>query len=57
MNDLEQLRSEVERLAYSSDESGFTICRLAVPGRRDLVTVAGNMPGIQPGERLHLRGR
>ncbi len=56
-NDLEQLRGEVERLVYSSDESGFTICRLAVPGRADLVTVVGTMPGIQPGERLHLRGR
>ena len=56
-NDLEQLRGEVERLVYSSDESGFTICRLVVPGRADLVTVAGNMPGIQPGEWLHLQGR
>ena len=56
-NDLEQLRGEVERLVYSSEESGFTICRLVVPGRGDLVTVAGTMPGIQPGERLHLQGR
>ena len=56
-NDLEQLRGEVERLVYSSDESGFTICRLVVPGKSDLVTVAGTMPGIQPGERLHLQGR
>ena len=43
-NDLEQLRGEVERLVYSSEESGFTICRLVVPGRGDLVTVAGTMP-------------
>ena len=57
MSDLEQLRGEVERLVYSSEESGFAICRLVVPGRRDLVTVAGTMPGIQPGERLHLQGR
>ena len=57
MNDLEQLRGEVERLVYSSEESGFTICRLVVPGKGDLVTVAGTMPGIQPGERLHLQGR
>ena len=57
VNDLEQLSGEVERLVYSSEESGFTICRLVVPGRVDLVTVAGTMPGIQPGERLHLWGR
>ena len=56
-DDLEQLRGEVERLVYSSEESGFTICRLVVPGKGDLVTVAGTMPGIQRGERLHLKGR
>ncbi len=56
-NDLEQLHGEVERLVYSSEESGFTICRLLVAGKSDLVTIAGTMPGIQPGERLHLRGR
>ena len=53
----EQLQGEVERLVYSSGESGFTICRLRVPGRDDLVTVVGPMPGIQPGERLLARGR
>ena len=53
----EQLEGEVERLVYSSGESGFTICRLRVPGKDDLVPVVGPMPGIQPGERLLLRGR
>ena len=53
----EQLEGEVERLVYSSEESGFTICRLKVPGQDDLVAVVGSMPGIQPGERLLLRGR
>ena len=53
----EQLQGEVERLVYSSGESGFTICRLRVPGRDELVTVVGPMPGVQPGERLLVRGR
>ena len=57
MAEQEQLQGEVERLVYSADESGFTICRLVVPGNPDLVTVVGSMPGIQPGERLSLRGR
>ena len=51
-SDLEHLSGEVEGLVYRSEESGFTICGLVIPGRRDLVTVAGTMPGIQPGERL-----
>ena len=54
---VEELQGEVERLVYSADETGFTICRLRVPGKHELVTVAGSLPGIQPGERLSLEGR
>ena len=53
----EKLQGEVERLVYSADETGFTICRLRVPGQHYLVTVVGSLPGIQPGERLSLEGR
>ena len=54
---VEKLKGEVERLVYSADETGFTICRLRAPGEHDLVTVVGSLPGIQPGERLSLEGR
>lgn len=53
----EQLQGEVERLVYSGDETGYTVCRLKIPGQEELVTVVGNLPGIQPGERLKLTGR
>jgi exodeoxyribonuclease V alpha subunit len=53
----EQLQGEVERLVYSGDETGYTVCRLRVPGQEDLVTVVGNLQGVQPGERLKLAGR
>ena len=39
----EQLEGEVERLVYSSDESGFTICRLKVPGKDDLVGIRSHL--------------
>jgi exodeoxyribonuclease V alpha subunit len=57
MTTLEHLQGEVERLVYSGDETGYTVCRLLTPGREDLVTVVGNLPGVQPGERLELEGR
>jgi len=53
----ETLTGEVERLVYSGDETGYTVCRLKAPGQRDLVSVVGSLPGIQPGERLSLQGR
>jgi exodeoxyribonuclease V alpha subunit len=52
----EKLQGEVERLVYSVDETGYTVCRLRVIGHKDQVTAVGNMPGIQPGERLLLEG-
>jgi exodeoxyribonuclease V alpha subunit len=54
---LEKLQGEVERLVYSGDETGYTVCRLRLPGHKDLVTAVGTMPSIQPGERLLLEGR
>ena len=45
----------VEGYAAGKHKADFEV--LVVPGRGDLVTVAGTMPGIQPGERLHLRGK
>lgn len=57
MSGTEKLRGEVERLVYSGDETGYTVCRLRVPGSRDLATVVGSLPGIQPGEQLNLEGR
>lgn len=53
----EKVQGEVERLVYSGDETGYTVCRLRVASQRDLVTVVGSLPGIQPGERLELSGR
>jgi len=57
MTPAEKLQGEVDRLVYSADETGYTICRLRVPGEHDLLTVVGSLPGIQPGEKLSLEGR
>lgn len=54
---LERLQGEVERLVYSGDETGYTVCRLRVPGQTELVTIVGNLPSIRPGEQLKLEGR
>lgn len=52
----ETLEGSVERIAYYNAETGYTVLRLAVPGRADLVTVVGALPEVQPGERLRLEG-
>ena len=52
----ERVRGEVERLVYCGDETATPSCRLRVPGKHDLVSLMGSLPGIQPGERLELDG-
>jgi exodeoxyribonuclease V alpha subunit len=57
----DRLEGNVERVTYYSEESGYSVVRLAVsprldPSGRGLVTVVGNLPEVQPGERLRLEG-
>ncbi len=47
----------MERITYYNEENGYSVIRLSVDGRSDLVTVVGNLPEVQPGESLRLEGR
>lgn len=50
------LEGQIERITYTNDENGFTIARLKVSGRSDLVTVVGSLMAPTPGEILKLKG-
>src|SRR5690349_17818688 len=50
------LEGILERITYVNEENAWSVVRLAVPGNKDLVTVVGNLLGVQPGENLRLRG-
>ncbi len=50
------LTGQIERITYSNEENGFTIARVKVPGRRDLVTVVGNLMSPMPGEIIKMHG-
>lgn len=50
------LEGILERVTYVNEENAWSVVRLAVPGKKDLVTVVGNLLGVQPGESLRLRG-
>ena len=40
----------VQRVTFHSEESGFCVLRLKLPGRRELATVVGRAPRVTPGE-------
>ena len=51
-----QLTGEVDKVVFAAEESGFSVVRIRVPGRRETVTVVGRMPGIREGETIKVEG-
>ena len=50
------LSGQIERITFTNEESGFTIARIKVRGRRELVTVVGVLMAPMPGEILDMKG-
>lgn len=51
------LQGTIERVTYASEETGYVVARLEVPGRKKLVTIVGNLGTVTPGEVLRLNGQ
>ncbi len=54
---LDLLTGVLERITFHSEETGYTVGRLAVEGARDLVTLVGNFSNPVVGEQLVLEGK
>ena len=52
-----ELSGQIERITFTNEENGYTIGKLKVPGRQDLVTIVGTIMAPAPGEVLKLRGQ
>lgn len=53
---LEELNGQIERITYNSQETGYTVARVKIHGKTDLVTVVGNLMSPMPGEVLSMKG-
>ena len=51
------LEGVLESVTFSNEETGWSVVRLEVEGRRLPVTAVGLLPGVRPGECLRLTGR
>ncbi len=47
-----QVTGAVERVTYHNDETGFTVLKVVVSGRKTPITVIGSIPHIVPGEGI-----
>jgi exodeoxyribonuclease V alpha subunit len=50
------LQGQIERITYTNNENGYTVAKVRVQGRRDLVTVVGNLVAPTPGEIIRMSG-
>lgn len=53
---METLLGIIERITFRSPETGFTVVKLKLQGKADLVCVVGNLPTVQPGETVECAG-
>ena len=53
---LTTLQGQIERITYINDENSYTVAKVKVYGRRDLVTVIGHIVNPTPGEVIKMKG-
>jgi len=53
---LTHLKGQIERITYTNEENGYSVVKLKVYGRTDLINAVGNMMAPTPGEILELKG-
>jgi len=53
---LTDLSGQIERITFTNEANGFTIAKVKVPGKRDLVTVVGSLMAPMPGEIIDMQG-
>ncbi|MEW6541502.1 MAG: ATP-dependent RecD-like DNA helicase [Bacillota bacterium] len=54
---MEVVHGYLERITYYNEENHFTVARLQETGKKELITIVGNLAGITPGESLKLTGK
>jgi exodeoxyribonuclease V alpha subunit len=50
------LQGQIERVTYFNEENSYTVAKVKVYGRRELVTVIGNLVNPTPGEVVKMKG-
>ncbi len=53
---LEHPQGQIERVTYANEENSYTVAKVKVRGRRDLVTVVGNITSPLAGQVLKMKG-
>lgn len=53
---MQHLIGTVEKIVFTSPDTGFTVARIKEPGKKQLTTIVGSLPNLQPGEKIRCEG-
>ncbi|HOP85633.1 MAG TPA: ATP-dependent RecD-like DNA helicase [Syntrophorhabdaceae bacterium] len=51
-----EIQGQIERITFTNEENGYTVAKIKVKGKKDLITIVGTMCSVSPGEILRVRG-
>lgn len=55
--EIQKLEGEIERVIFTNEENGYSICDMAVSDDGEIITVVGTMPMIGAGDHLCVYGK
>jgi exodeoxyribonuclease V alpha subunit len=53
---MDEVHGYIESIVFAELEKGFTVARLKEPKKKELTTIVGYLPSIQPGENIRCKG-
>ena len=53
---MDSISGYIENIVYTETDSGFTVARFKIPSQKDVITITGPLPSVQPGETLSCQG-
>lgn len=56
-NDLEELHAVVERITFNNSLTGFVIAKVKEKRKKELSTILGTLPNLQPGQSVYCQGK
>jgi exodeoxyribonuclease V alpha subunit len=55
-DNLADLQGQIERVTFTSEETGYTVAKVKAYGRKELVTIIGTIVNPTPGEIIKMKG-
>jgi exodeoxyribonuclease V alpha subunit len=52
-----EIKGQIERITYHNEDSNYTVLQMKVQGKKDIITVVGNLFSVNPGEVLKIAGQ